>query len=75
MQFGCITTNYKIINLAECFHSARYIERLINMFTVTVEHIYNGCIKVLQGVSLASIGHAHNLDWTFWKVKEVEFND
>lgn len=49
--------------------------RLDNMFTVTVEHIYSGCIKVLQGVSLASIGNAHNLDWAFWKVKEVEFND
>ena len=45
------------------------------MFTVTVEHIYNGCIRVLDGTSLASIGNAHNLDWKFWKAKEVEYND
>ena len=45
------------------------------MFTVTVEHIYTKCIRVLTGVSLASIGNANNLDWNFWKVKEVEFND
>ena len=45
------------------------------MFTVTVEHIRNGCIKTLTGISLASIGNAHNLDWNFWKVKSVEFND
>ena len=45
------------------------------MFTVTVEHIHNGCIRVLEGTSLASIGNAHNLDWNFWKVKSVEFNN
>lgn len=45
------------------------------MFTVTVEHIYTKCIRVLEGTSLASIGNAHNLDWNIWKVKEVEYND
>lgn len=44
------------------------------MFTVTVEHKYCGYTKILQGVSLASIGNAHNLDWNIWKVKEVEYN-
>lgn len=45
------------------------------MYTVTLEHKYCKCIRVLKGESLAKIYKNNNLDMNIWIVKAVDYND
>jgi hypothetical protein len=52
-----------------------YIERLVNMFTVTLVHKYCGYTKTLQGKSLARVFKDNGLDSQIWIVKGIDYND